>query len=1370
MSVYKLRKDILNDILIGLSFKDIINKGNTSKEKGFIYEIISITLIISKELIDNYNDISLSNIADHPNLIPIKNIKELYEVSLEQGNNESDITIQCEVSWIPFSIKYKKDEGNKKSNLVELDDYVNEGPCGYIVKNKESITNHKFNHSKRREKIVIEKVIKNNLLFGEKDIKIAYKRFQNKLKSQNISNIDDVIEWMNEEYLNSKRKNLKYKLHQVIAGFQFKNNFKCGELRHVLAHKPRSGKTITLLLYCMILFKRKIKRKIKRILIMTPVPDTLNNFIKELDKYYEFKDIKYKLIKKQDDFFNIKGDFEGIIFCSVQFLKHDKKGEKLLKLKELNYDVAIFDEGHFHSSNDNTFKKIINIYDKDIIQIFASGTSNKTEYYYNIPDKCVSRWTVEDENYMRKIKNSEEKQNYIDIMLKRHFKYCKSEFNMRNYNYNYDNCPLQILLQPTICIDMINKMDEYNIKNNNSDYGFNCASILSLKQIKRNNKGNCKYKPAFQLEENSHGIEYLKRFFEMIISSDPMNDNIMSIIEKTQSEYCSRPSTTDCPKLFLVFLPMNSNINLLQATMKKFLDKHKLWTEYHVCYSNSQNTSDDSNKSYLEFVEKSMLNTKNLNKKGCILLLGGQGKLGITYDDCDVTISLDNGTNIDDCKQTYYRSLTEADGKTIGINVDLNIQRVLSYMSNRIRDYKNVTDDNRNYSEILQFLYKEKIFIFNPHEMNFGGFNQDIVEYFDKYGEKLREEISVDTITQNIICNDDLGEYIQKISLDKGEIIINPVLQGKQPGCNKGGKDKKQADSLGGDNEGGSDGGSGGEDDTSEEIKIDHTPPINRTKKMYEYLSKLCCLLLRKEKKDPKNKKLSNNKLLNSLKYNDTHMLLINNQLKKLYNINDSYLKKCLDKYIEGMSNYNNDDILNQIFELYTSKNPNELRKIIAAHFIPTKNQVKNRAEIPTPVECVDEMISKFPSEFWNTPKKILEPCCGKGNFVLAIFEKLYNGLTIIEDEIERCRVIIEECIYFADIEDVNIFITKELLSCHAISKLSENSWGDWNLVLKIYNFKYNTYIGDTLKLDIKKEWDIEEIDASICNPPYQDNNKDGKSKHGKSNLWCKFIEYSLKILKTNGYLLFITPSSWMGGTVSCYGDMINKQIHHLNVNECKKYFDNIGSTFSYYMIENTPIYKNTDIICKYEGQTYKSNILLDKNLKILPQLLCKDTINIMNKVCNWTNNNLFIRKDLIKNDDDCNKQTNDIYKYKVITFVRTDGQKDIRYCKYKLNTQDFKKVLLFRSGYINPTYDDGELGVGNNIHYAIVDNKEEGIRLLNLYKSDLYKFIFSLCKTSQFTNGRVMNWLYKKNPIYDNIYEYFNLNEHEIKFIENNI
>ena len=37
---------------------------------------------------------------------------------------------------------------------------------------------------------------------------------------------------------------------------------------------------------------------------------------------------------------------------------------------------------------------------------------------------------------------------------------------------------------------------------------------------------------------------------------------------------------------------------------------------------------------------------------------------------------------------------------------------------------------------------------------------------------------------------------------------------------------------------------------------------------------------------------------------------------------------------------------------------------------------------------------------------------------IYSIFNKLFDGLLHIKDEIEWCRIIIEECIYFADFED----------------------------------------------------------------------------------------------------------------------------------------------------------------------------------------------------------------------------------------------------------------------------------------------------------------------------------------------------------------
>jgi hypothetical protein len=51
---------------------------------------------------------------------------------------------------------------------------------------------------------------------------------------------------------------------------------------------------------------------------MTAVPSTIDSFTKDLDKYIDFKDIKYV---GQDGFKYINSDYKGIVFCSVQYLK-----------------------------------------------------------------------------------------------------------------------------------------------------------------------------------------------------------------------------------------------------------------------------------------------------------------------------------------------------------------------------------------------------------------------------------------------------------------------------------------------------------------------------------------------------------------------------------------------------------------------------------------------------------------------------------------------------------------------------------------------------------------------------------------------------------------------------------------------------------------------------------------------------------------------------------------------------------------------------------------------------------------------------------------------------------------------------------------
>jgi len=148
--------------------------------------------------------------------------------------------------------------------------------------------------------------------------------------------------------------------------------------------------------------------------------------------------------------------------------------------------------------------------------------------------------------------------------------------------------------------------------------------------------------------------------------------------------------------------------------------------------------------------------------------------------------------------------------------------------------------------------------------------------------------------------------------------------------------------------------------------------------------------------------------------------------IMNIQKIEDEY--NIISKKPEGIK------IINDIKAIYAKAKPHEIRDMIAKHFSPSENERKKNAEIPTPPSLVDEMLDKMPSEFWTKPQKVFEPCCGKGNFVIAIFDRFYKGLEpLIEDAVERGKVIMTQCIYFADCNAMNVFITTEIMKHHIV-------------------------------------------------------------------------------------------------------------------------------------------------------------------------------------------------------------------------------------------------------------------------------------------------------------------------------------------------
>jgi tRNA1(Val) A37 N6-methylase TrmN6 len=404
------------------------------------------------------------------------------------------------------------------------------------------------------------------------------------------------------------------------------------------------------------------------------------------------------------------------------------------------------------------------------------------------------------------------------------------------------------------------------------------------------------------------------------------------------------------------------------------------------------------------------------------------------------------------------------------------------------------------------------------------------------------------------------------------------------------------------------------------------------------------------------------------------------------------------------------------------------------------KSTYKSSNDETTPIECIEEMIAKIPIELWSRKNlKILDPCCGNGNFHLVISNEL------IKYDINK-KIIFEEILKFNDINEDRLENVKKIFS--------------YNLNITNSNF----ICENENKLD-------EKYDLIVANPPYAKLMDDGKRTSKNHNLIKDFIEKSLSLLKTNGYLLFITPDNWMS-----YADrntLIEKitslQIIHLDIHNAKKYFKKIGSSFTWYIIQNCPYYKDVSISGIWKKEQYLSSVS-SQIMKFIPLLYNQIVQSILSKTILNTSLKKFdintssylhkyTKKELI------NTTETEIFKYKLIHTL-----KQTVYSSKPHKFQDGYKVFISTTDKYNLTIDN--CGMTQSIAFILCDNQEQAQKYLKILYNPLYQFINNICRWGNFNNIRIM----QQFPIPDNyeddkdIYESFKITNEEIDYIQSHL
>jgi hypothetical protein len=254
---------------------------------------------------------------------------------------------------------------------------------------------------------------------------------------------------------------------------------------------------------------------------------------------------------------------------------------------------------------------------------------------------------------------------------------------------------------------------------------------------------------------------------------------------------------------------------------------------------------------------------------------------------------------------------------------------------------------------------------------------------------------------------------------------------------------------------------------------------------------------------------------------------------------------------------------------------PNELLELIASCLKPKQKEKQEDGEVFTSMVTVFELLDKLDnyymkengrSIFTEPNFKWFDPAAGMGNFIVAVYLRLMEGLKSHFPDAEiRKKHIIENMLYMSEKNKKNVFIIHQIFNMNNEYKLNVNE-------------------GNTLELDITNLWNIQchGFDVILGNPPY---NIGGIRSHtgkqlGEKNetVWPKFIEKGFKWLKPNGYLVFINPLSWLKKSHSLHNTMLEKHIIWMKLwdNSQSKSMINADIPISMYILHRiTNINKN---------------------------------------------------------------------------------------------------------------------------------------------------------------------------------------------------
>ena len=432
---------------------------------------------------------------------------------------------------------------------------------------------------------------------------------------------------------------------------------------------------------------------------------------------------------------------------------------------------------------------------------------------------------------------------------------------------------------------------------------------------------------------------------------------------------------------------------------------------------------------------------------------------------------------------------------------------------------------------------------------------------------------------------------------------------------------------------------------------------------------------------------------------------------------------------------------------------PEEIQTKIEKYLPVRKKEKDTFGEVFTPLSLINELLYNIPSTVWKNPEaKWLDPANGIGNFFMMVYQKLMEELpdTYNKNGIhyntkkEKGTHIIKNMLYMIEINPKNVKISQQIFGPNAniacSNFLDEEKWRS--------QFFEN-------------EKDKSLFDVIICNPPFQMAQQgERKGAHGNKTLWDKFIIKSLDLLKDNGFLAFINPSSWRRPENKLYNLMTKENqllyLHIFGEKQTHQLF-NVLQRVDLYVIEKKPRYINTVLIDelgnKEELNLSEWEFLPNYNFDIIKKILKNGNTNDGIQIL--YNSTLYEkRKPYVK------EEKTEKYKYPIVHSINKKG---IIFSYTDENTKGHfgtSKVILGLGRNQYPVNDyDGKYGMSLLTFGIPITSKKQGDDIVNAVNSNEFKEIIKATKWTAFQTDWRMFKYFKPN-----FYTYFLKKQNTVK------